>query len=219
MDSAYLSAFAALAGSAIGSMTTLAASWLTQRHQFAAQQLAHDIGRREELYKEFIEEASACYADAFAHEEEDAAKLVRLYALVSRMRVLSSSAVIEQADNVMRLIIETYASPNRPFRDILQRMEGGTLNPLQDFSEVCRSELATGVVVPKLTAVPHLSRTTGRSMRTRLLAVAFGAGLLLASCAVPEQLSVDGVMSVTGLNVMTRPDPGEPAATRGEAYP
>lgn len=156
MDSAYLSATAALAGSAIGSLTTLAASWLTQRHQFAAQQLAHDIGRREELYKEFIEEASACYADAFAHEEEDVAKLVGLYALVSRMRVLSSSAVIEQADNVMRLIMETYASPNRALREIVQSMEGGRLDPLREFSETCRTELTSGVVVPKLMAAPRI---------------------------------------------------------------
>jgi hypothetical protein len=47
MDTAYISAFAALAGSAIGGLTSLTASWLTQRVQFSAQQLAHDIGRRE----------------------------------------------------------------------------------------------------------------------------------------------------------------------------
>jgi hypothetical protein len=88
MDSAYISAFAALAGSAIGGLTSLTASWLTQRVQFSAQQLAHDIARREELYKDFIDQASQCYADAFEHSEPDVSKLVRLYALVSRMRFL-----------------------------------------------------------------------------------------------------------------------------------
>ena len=51
------SILSALAGSAIGGLTSLAASWLTQRVQFSAHQLAHDIARREELYKEFIEQA------------------------------------------------------------------------------------------------------------------------------------------------------------------
>lgn len=59
MNVAYVSAFAALVGSAIGGFTSLAASWMTQRVQFRAQQLAHDIGRREELYRDFIDEASA----------------------------------------------------------------------------------------------------------------------------------------------------------------
>ena len=41
MDFAYLSPSAALAGSAIGGLTSLGASWLTQRVQVSAQQLAH----------------------------------------------------------------------------------------------------------------------------------------------------------------------------------
>lgn len=81
MDPGYFSAFAALAGSAIGGLTSLGTSWLTQHVQFRAQQLAHDIGRREELYKDFIEEASKLNADACEHSEADLAKLVRLYAI------------------------------------------------------------------------------------------------------------------------------------------
>src|SRR5512136_2087187 len=101
MDAGYFSAFAALAGSAIGALTTLSASWLTQREQLRRQQLTHDIERREDLYKDFIDEASKVYADAIEHEPADAAdvsKLVRLYALISRMRVLSSLPIIEHAD-------------------------------------------------------------------------------------------------------------------------
>jgi hypothetical protein len=101
MEPAYISAFAALAGSAVGGLTSLTASWLTQRTQVMVQQLAHDITRREELYKDFIEEASKLYADAMEHDKPDASKVVRLYALVSRMRVLSSPSVIENADRVM----------------------------------------------------------------------------------------------------------------------
>ncbi len=147
MDTAYFSAFAALAGSAIGGLTSLAASWLTQREQVIAQQRAHEIGRREELYKDFIEEASKSLADAIEHSEVDAAKLVRLYALVSRMRVLSSQRVVEQADTVMRRLMEMYAAPNRTIHEVADSLKDNGLDPLRDFSEACRDEFKRQLVV------------------------------------------------------------------------
>jgi len=155
MDPVYFSAFAALAGSAIGGLTTLAASWLTQRAQFRAQRLAHDIDRREDLYKDFIEEASKSYTDAFEHDMADVSKLVRLYALVSRMRVLSSQEVVDQADKVMRAIVETYLAPNKSIRDVVARGLKDTrglkqgLDPLRDFSNVCREEFRMQEVAPR----------------------------------------------------------------------
>src|SRR5215831_5449868 len=98
MDPGYFSAFAALAGSAIGSFTSLGASWLTQHGQSISQQRAHDITRREDLYRDFVEEASKLYADAFEHDEADVSKVVRLYALVSTMRMISSSPVVQAAE-------------------------------------------------------------------------------------------------------------------------
>lgn len=143
MDSAYVSAFAALAGSAVGGFTSLAASWLTQQVQVSAQQIAHKVTRREELYKDFIDEASTTYADAFERNEVDVAKIVRLYALVSRMRVLSSPRVFEAADAVIRLILRTYHAPNRSIVDLTADVDGGQpreLDPLRDFSDACRDE-------------------------------------------------------------------------------
>jgi hypothetical protein len=49
MDAAYLSALAALAGSTIGGVTSLTASWLTQHVQFRAEQQAQDLSRLEDL--------------------------------------------------------------------------------------------------------------------------------------------------------------------------
>jgi len=141
MEQAYFSALAALTGSAIGGMTSLATSWMTQRAQFKAQQLGHDLARREELYKDFIEEATRLYTDAWEHDKADTANLVKLYALVSRMRVQSSSMIIETADKVCRVIIETYLSPNKSFRDLPEFLDNRTMDPLRDFSNACRDEL------------------------------------------------------------------------------
>lgn len=142
MDPAYASAFAALAGSAIGGLTSLTASWLTQRTQVRVQLIAHDVATREDLYKSFIEEASTLYADALEHDQADTSRLVRLYALVSRMRVRSSPPVIENADRIMQVIIETYLGPNITLRDLAATLKTKqAMDPLREFSEACREEL------------------------------------------------------------------------------
>ena len=130
MDQAYLSALAALAGSMIGGLTSLATSWLTQRAQFRAQQLGHDLGRREDLYRDFIQEAARLYTDAYEHDKADASKLVNLYALICKMRILSSPG-----------IIETYLAPNKTFRDLPEFLDNDAMDPLREFSNACREEL------------------------------------------------------------------------------
>jgi hypothetical protein len=141
MDQAYVSAVAALAGSVIGGLTSLATSWLTQRAQFRAQQVGHDLARREELYRDFIEEASRLYADAFEHDKANITKLVKLYALIGTMRMLSSQAIIDNADNVGRMIIETYLGPNKTFNDVPEFLRDTSVDPLREFSNACREEL------------------------------------------------------------------------------
>src|SRR5512147_1135600 len=138
MEPAYASAFAALTGSVIGGLTSLTASWLTQRTQVRAQQLAHEATTRENLYKDFIEEASTLYVDALEHDQADTSKLVRLYALVSRMRVRSSPPVIENADRTMQVIIDTYLGPNITLLDLSATLKNRqAMDPLREFSEAC----------------------------------------------------------------------------------
>jgi hypothetical protein len=141
MNPAYLSAFAALAGSLIGGLTTILATWLTHHAQSRAQHVAQGLSMRQELYKNFTEEASRLYADAFERDNPNISDLVNLYALVSRMRVLSSSKIIESADTIVRRIIATYLEPNKTFRDLKDIVERDTMDPLREFSNACREEL------------------------------------------------------------------------------
>ena len=106
-----------------------------------AQQFTRDRTGREDLYKDFIEEASKLYADAYEHDQVEMSKLVNLGALISRMRVLSSPRIVESADSVMRVIIETYLAPNRTFRDVPVVLKSDAMNPLREFSNACRDEL------------------------------------------------------------------------------
>ena len=143
MDSASISAFAALGGALIGGLTSFATSWLTQQTQARAQQLEHKLTRREELYKDFIEEASRLYADSLVHDTPDVSKLITLYVMISRMRILASTRIVENADKVARLIVNNYLVPNKTFPELRDMMNSGTMDPLRDFSEACREEFHT----------------------------------------------------------------------------
>jgi hypothetical protein len=141
MNEAYLPALAALAGSAIGGITSLATTWLAQHGQAKTQQMAQDRVKRETLFGQFIDEASVLYADAFAHDGTDLSKLSKLYALISRMRLLSSTSIVDHAEKVVAMIVTTYLAPNKTFRDVVELRESGAINPLKEFSEACREEL------------------------------------------------------------------------------
>ena len=95
MDSNLISAVAALAGAAAGGTASFLGSWLGQRRETRAQWLTQDKLRRQNLYKEFIDEASKCYIDALQHHQPDILVLVGLYAKTSEMRVISSPKFLQ----------------------------------------------------------------------------------------------------------------------------
>jgi hypothetical protein len=142
-DAAYLPAVAALAGSAIGGLTSLASAWLTQRHQDRAKRLLQDKGRRQSLYKQFIDEASKLYADALVHDKSDISALVSIYALMGQMRIVSSLAVVGKAETVVRTIVDTYFAPNKTFPEFRALIDSGTIDLLRAFTDECRADLQT----------------------------------------------------------------------------
>ena len=121
MNPNYVPALAALAGSAIGGLTSFASAWLNQARQDQATRLSQDMTRRQKLYKQFIDEASRLYADALVHDQAAISALVSVYALIGRMRIVSSPAVIERAEAVVRTIIDTYFAPNKTFPELGSR--------------------------------------------------------------------------------------------------
>src|ERR1700720_2757872 len=115
MNPGYIPALAAFGGSAVGGLTSLVATWVTQRRRDSVRRLAQEKTRRQKLYRQFIEEASKLYADALVHDNSEVSTLVSVYALISRMRVLSGSMIVQKAEIVVRLIVDTYFSPNKTF--------------------------------------------------------------------------------------------------------
>jgi hypothetical protein len=137
----YLSAVAALVGTFVGGITSIATSWLGQQRQTTEQRRARAKAEMQALYKQFILDASKLYIDALEHNNTEITKLVDIYATLNRMRVLSSPKVIAEADNALRMIVDTYAKENTTFSGIRQSIGHGFPDPLRAFSEACHAEL------------------------------------------------------------------------------
>ena len=140
MTSAYISAIAALCGSVIGALVSIATTWLTQHHQDESRRRAQEYTRRERIFVEFIDLSSKAYVDALLETSiKDPAKIVSLYATMGKLRLFAAGAIVEAAEKVMSRILETYYGPkfdleNRPAVD-------HTSDILREFSERCRGEL------------------------------------------------------------------------------
>src|SRR5215470_3110448 len=137
MDATYVTAFAALGGAALGGFTSFATSWTNLRSQMKAQRSADSESIRRDLYRKFIDDASRIYGDALIHSTLELSNLIRLYALISRMRVLSSVKVSESAVEVARKITDTYAQPNKTPEELEAMIYDGSVDLLEDFSDAC----------------------------------------------------------------------------------
>jgi hypothetical protein len=145
MNPAYISAFAALAGAAIGGLTSFGTSWLTQRAQLRHAHREAERAKLESLYTDFITEAARLFGDSLTRQTEDVTNMIRLYALVGRMRLVSARAVVVAAVRVEDSILENYQGPNRALHELQDFARKGGMNFLTEFSEACREDLAARV--------------------------------------------------------------------------
>jgi hypothetical protein len=143
MDTAYISALAALAGTAIGGLASFATSWTTQQALARAQRLAAEREARAALFGRFLDEAAKLYSDALQNRRDDTTRLVGIYALVNRIRLASSPQVVEAADTLARIIVDAYLAPNITMEEMRANWIDRHVDPLRDFSDACRQELQT----------------------------------------------------------------------------
>jgi len=141
MEAAYISAFAALAGTAIGGLASFATSWVTQQAQSRAQRIAAERDSRAALFGRFLDEAARLYADALQNRRDDTSALIGIYALTNRIRLISSPPVVEAADSVARIIVDAYLAPNMTMAEMRENWIDHHVDPLRDFAEACRKEL------------------------------------------------------------------------------
>lgn len=140
LNSATISALAALCGSLLGAMTSAVASWNAQKHTDRRTRLAAELAYREQLYSDFITESAKSIFDATQHTFQDPLRLVPVYAVLNRIRLSSSTRVVDSAEEVLRTVLKTYSEPNLTAADI-QARAAERKDPLRDFSDICRHDL------------------------------------------------------------------------------
>ena len=140
MNTAYLTALSALAGSAIGALASFMTTWLTQHYQMRSQRIAQEATRREKVYGDFIDQATVLFGDALTHDFETPTKIVPLYAILGKLRLFASEETIQEAEGAMDRILETYYSPNEDFRTSLPTRHK-SYDILLSFTKACRRDL------------------------------------------------------------------------------
>jgi hypothetical protein len=142
MDTTILSGMAGVLGSLVGGSATVATAWISQRTLNRRESLAAEASKRESLYGEFINECSARALDSFENTLEKSESLLPIYALLNRIRICASGAVLHEAEQALASITEQYFSPNLSLEQMRALVrDGAKTAPLRGFAEACRAEL------------------------------------------------------------------------------
>jgi hypothetical protein len=139
-QSASVTALAAVAGSAVGGLASFATTFFTQRNQAHRDLLSRDMARREELYSQFIREATNLYVDSLDKTLENPGALIEMYSLVGRMRLIAGNKVLLAAEKLAESIVESYSQPSKTLVEVYKLARERRVDPLKEFSEVCREE-------------------------------------------------------------------------------
>jgi len=141
MNTATLSALAALGGSALGGITPLISNYLIQRGLTKRELLGRELAERQTLYADFIQFATKVYVTATTKNLDDVDDLVALYALVSRIRLFASEPVIEAAEQFAARVTKRYGEAALTMEDLRSATLAPHVDPLHDFSSLCRQEM------------------------------------------------------------------------------
>ena len=120
---------------------SIATTWITQRTQTIRGYAEWKLRERESLYGEFVTEASRLAVDALVHSLEQPDKLVTLYGILGRIRLISGEEVLGEAEDCCRRLVDLYSRPNMTSEQIRAAFEANKFDPLKDFSAACRAEL------------------------------------------------------------------------------
>jgi hypothetical protein len=141
VDVNLITALAGVLGSVTGASAAIATTWILQKSQTVRERAKWETRKRETLYGDFITEGSQRLADAFDHSLDKPETLVKLYAILGRIRLVSSDAVLAAAEECCDRIVDSYAKPNRTIAEIFTTLHSGEYEVFKDFSDACRVEL------------------------------------------------------------------------------
>jgi hypothetical protein len=142
VNSGIIAAAAAIGGSLVGAIGSVVGTLISSRTATRRDLLGKQIALREALYSDFIGETARLLVDALQHSSNDLEKLLPIYALLSRIRLSSSTPVLQAAEQLIQAIVAKYPRPNMTAEQIEARAINGQ-DPLRQFSNICRIELSS----------------------------------------------------------------------------
>jgi hypothetical protein len=176
MTNEIITAMAACSDHSSAALPRLRATWVTQRTQSKRELIGAETSKRETIYGEFINQCSTRLVDAFENTLEKPKTLLPIYALLNRIRLCASDAVLCEAERALAAIAEQYFSPNLSLEQMRTLVrDGATTDPLRPFAEACRAELksirsALGIrLLPDLTTAECLFSTMANISATGLV--------------------------------------------------
>jgi hypothetical protein len=141
MDTSIVSALSGILGTMCGGSASVAAAWVTHKGRAKRDGIRAALNKREALYGEFINECSRHVIDSLEQNLDKPARLLSIYALLNRIRLCASDAVLAQAVTLVQFIVEQYFAPNVSVEEFHARAQDVAADPLKAFSEACRREL------------------------------------------------------------------------------
>jgi hypothetical protein len=140
MEVHIITAVAAILGSIAGASATVATAWVTQRTANRRHVLQAEIGSRQALYGEFVSACAGLLMDAFVHALEKPETLLPVYALVNRIRLCASPAVLKEAERLLDRITDQYFSENLTVQEMRELARNHDADPMMAFAQACRAE-------------------------------------------------------------------------------
>jgi hypothetical protein len=142
MDPGVLSTISALAGTAIGAMSSLGSTWMTITSQARVAKLAAEREKREALYGRFMDQLSKLYASGLKQVGVDYEQLSDVYAISGRIALYASPEVNEASKTAMRFIVDLATGPVRSDAEMRELMNHPDADVIGIFANACRDELA-----------------------------------------------------------------------------
>lgn len=141
MDLTIVSAMSGVLGSLIGGSATVATTWVNQRSATSRELVRDEMHKREALYGEFVGECARVLMDAFGNALDNPDRLLPAYALINRIRLAASPAVLAEAEHLLRRITEQYFADKLTLEDLHRLALSEDGDPMKKFGEACRAEL------------------------------------------------------------------------------
>ena len=140
-DTALLTALSGLMGTLLGGSASIATTWIAHKTMSKRELMREEMRKRETLYGEFIGECAKVLMDSFTHTLEQPETLLAVLALINRIRLCASTAVLAQAECLLRRITEQYLSRNLTLDELRELARSEDADLLREFAETCRAEL------------------------------------------------------------------------------